>query len=263
MNCVAETMLRTTTRSNAGFRPPEARVLVEDDLRRRAVLPEHVRPAPGAPRRGRVEPPLGLVRSCRRPAASVAPFCRASFELTMPSDVFATIAGIAVFGVVRAEDDRVPAARRDRHAREQEGRIALEVDQPPEREDDVGGRHRRAVGEPDVAPQIERVRPRVPRRPVAPGREQDRARDVAAPEGQERVVDAAVDDRRGRLERPLRVGRPDLERAVDDERVLRPARRSRRRERTRPSPQRARRRRPAAALLRTPKCMCALLRLEW
>ena len=32
-------------------------------------------------------------------AASVAPFCLASFELTIPSDVFATIVGMAVLGV--------------------------------------------------------------------------------------------------------------------------------------------------------------------
>src|SRR5262245_41196972 len=42
--------------------------------------------------------------------------------------------------------------------------------------------------------------------------------DVAALVGEERVVDGAVDDRRGRLERTLRIRRLDLERAVDDER---------------------------------------------
>ena len=44
-------------------------------------------------------------------------------------------------------------------------------------------------------------------------------REVTPAVGEEGVVDAAVDDRRGRLERPLRIGRLDLEGAVDDERV--------------------------------------------
>ena len=43
-------------------------------------------------------------------------------------------------------------------------------------------------------------------------------REVAALVGEERVVDAAVDDRTGRVERPLRVGRLDRERVVDHER---------------------------------------------
>ena len=111
------------------------------------------------------------------------------------------------------------ATRGDGHAAEQEGRVALEVDQPPEREDDVRRGHGRPVGEADVTPEVEGVRLRVRGGPVAPRCEQDRLRDVAAPEGQQRVVDAAVHDRRGRLERPLRVGRPDLEGAVDDQGV--------------------------------------------
>jgi hypothetical protein len=44
-------------------------------------------------------------------------------------------------------------------------------------------------------------------------------REVAALVCEERVVDTAVDNRRSRLEGPLRVCRLDLERAVDDERL--------------------------------------------
>ena len=55
------------------------------------------------------------------PGASVAPCARASFEFTIPSDVFATIAGIAVFGVferrttvyVPRADVVTPASRND------------------------------------------------------------------------------------------------------------------------------------------------------
>ena len=43
-------------------------------------------------------------------------------------------------------------------------------------------------------------------------------REVAALVGEERVVDRAVDDRRGRVERTLRIGGLDRERVVDDER---------------------------------------------
>ena len=63
------------------------------------------------------------------PGRSVAPWARASFEFTIPSDVFATIAGIAG-SALRAEHDRVGATRGDGHAAEQEGWVALEVDQP-------------------------------------------------------------------------------------------------------------------------------------
>ena len=51
----------------------------------------------------------------------MAPWARASFEFTIPSDVFATIAGIAVFGVferrttvcVPRADVVTPASRKD------------------------------------------------------------------------------------------------------------------------------------------------------
>ena len=44
-------------------------------------------------------------------------------------------------------------------------------------------------------------------------------RDVGALETQQRVVESAVDDAAGRLELPLRVGRLQIERLVDDERA--------------------------------------------
>ena len=70
-----------------------------------------------------------------------------------------------------------------------------------------------------------------------------RVREVAAPVREERVVDAAVDDRGRRLEGALGIGRLDLEGAVDDERPGRPpARPARRRPRTASA---ARRRRAA------------------
>ena len=119
----------------------------------------------------------------------------------------------------RAEHDGVLAGGGNPYAPEQERRIALEVDQSAEREDDVGGRHGSPVGEPDVAPELEGVRLRISRRLEALSCHRKRTRDVAALEGEQRVVDRAIDDGRGRLERSLRIGRPDLERAVDDERL--------------------------------------------
>ena len=55
------------------------------------------------------------------PGRSVAPFARASFEFTIPSEVFATIAGIAVFGVFERRTTVCVPRADDRHAAEQEG----------------------------------------------------------------------------------------------------------------------------------------------
>src|SRR6202022_4121717 len=101
------------------------------------------------------------------------------------------------------QDDRVPALRRDGYAVEQERRIALQVDQAVEGEDDVRGGQRRAVGELDVLLQEERVGLRVSGGLVRVCEQRHRVGDVAALVRQQRVVDAAVEDVRGRLECPL------------------------------------------------------------
>ena len=69
-----------------------------------------------------------------------------------------------------------------------------------EREDDVVGRHRRAVGERVLSVEGEGEGLVVGRLFV--GREaRDRLRDVAAVEGEQRLVERVVDDRSGQLER--------------------------------------------------------------
>ena len=118
----------------------------------------------------------------------------------------------------RAQDDRVPAARRGGDAVEQERRIALQVDQTPEREDGIGGGERRPVREVDVPAQVEDKCLRVLRRLPRLHELRHRVREVAALVREERVVDAAIDDRGGRLEGALGIGGLDLEGAVDDER---------------------------------------------
>ncbi len=79
----------------------------------------------------------------------------------MPSDVFATSTGIAGFGVFDVSTTVYGPFALVRDAREQERRVALEVDEAAEREHDVLRGQRRAVGELDVLAELEGVRLRV------------------------------------------------------------------------------------------------------
>src|SRR5687767_3437338 len=98
MNCVGAPMLRMTTRSKAGFRPQNwvfwsstIRDVVLYSLSTYGPLP--------APLDAAELNHFSALSVLSAPARSVAPCARASFEFTIPSDVFATMAGIAVFGV--------------------------------------------------------------------------------------------------------------------------------------------------------------------
>ena len=82
-------------------------------------------------------------------------------------------------------------------------------------------------GEVDVRLELERERLRAVRGLPRLHEQRDRVREVALVVGEERVVDRAIDDRRGRVECALRVRRLDRERVVDHER--RRSRRARRR----------------------------------
>src|SRR4029077_15702334 len=103
--------------------------------------------------------------------------------------------------------DGVLPMRLDHDAGEKERRVALEVDEPVEREDDVRRGERVAVREMHVLLQIERERLCTVR--GLPRRDEQRngMRQVGLVVGEERVEDAAVDDRPGWIERALRIGR--------------------------------------------------------
>ena len=91
----------------------------------------------------------------------------------MPVDGLARIDGSCGAGVLDSITTVYVSFADTLNPERSERRIALQVDEPPEREDDVGGRQRRAVGEVDVPPQPERERLCVRARP---GRDEQRDR---------------------------------------------------------------------------------------
>ena len=117
------------------------------------------------------------------PGRSVAPWARASFEFTIPSDVFATIAGIAVFGVFeRSTTVWVPRAETVTPPSRKAGLPLRLISRRNEKTTSAA-----VMGVPSAKRMSRRrsnVRLRVRGGPVAPRCEQDRLRDVAAPEGQ-------------------------------------------------------------------------------
>ena len=77
---------------------------------------------------------------------------------------------------------------------------------------------RRAVGEVDVPPGAGSVNVLASALRPRTDEQRDRMGEVVLPVREQRVVDRAVDDRRGGVERALRVERVERERVVDDER---------------------------------------------
>src|ERR1044072_7867975 len=103
-------MLRTTTRSNAGLRPQKrsfcSRIICDVVLYCRSTYG----PLPAPTESGELNHASAL-SALAALAASVAPCCFASFEFTIPSEVFATIDGSAVFGAFeRRTTPYLPAA---------------------------------------------------------------------------------------------------------------------------------------------------------
>ena len=199
------------------LRSPVARVRHERDLGGRAVALQQVRPASRTAGRRRVQPLLRLVVLVRADRARSAVLAHELRVHDAEGRVRQDRRKRRV-RCLRTKNDRVPPARRDGDSVEQEGGVPLEVDEAPEREDSVRGRERSAVREVDVPAQVEPERLRILGRLPRLHELRHRMREVTAAVGEEGVVDAAVDDRRGRLERPLRIGRLDLEGAVDYER---------------------------------------------
>ncbi len=215
-SCAVELTLRRTTFANAGLlRAPVARVPLEHDLRRRRVALQLVRP--GA-RRLRVQVALGLVDLVRvgRVRAAVG---LDHLRVDDPERGVGDEHRDRRVRRLRVEDDGVGALRRRRDPGEQEGRVALQVDEAPVGEDDVLRGQRRPVGEAHVAAEGERVGAGVLRDRVARGDARPRVGDVGAAELEQRVVEGTVDDAAGRLVLPLRVGGLEVERLVDHERV--------------------------------------------
>ena len=215
-SCAGASMLRITTVPNVRPpRPPVARVRRQAHLRGRAERLEDVRAAAG---RRLVQERLGLV-------------------LLVGSDGVGAAVRLHDRGVddserrvgddrrdrrvrcLRLEDDRVGAAAGHRDAGEQEGRVALQVDQPAEREDDVLRGQLRPVREAHVLAEGEGVGLRPVRRPVAGRHRGSRMGHVAAHELEESVVEHVRHDAAGDLELALRVGGLEVERLVDHQRL--------------------------------------------
>src|SRR3954471_21977926 len=104
-------MFRTTTRSNAGLRPQKRgfRSRTSCDVVLYCLSTYGPLPAPTEP--GELNH-FSALSAFAAFAPSSSPCCFASFELTIPSDVLATIAGIAVFGAFEVRTTPYfPAAR--------------------------------------------------------------------------------------------------------------------------------------------------------
>ena len=99
MNCVAETMFRITTRSNAGFARQYRGFWSSTIWDVVLYCLRTYGPLPAPTEAGELNHRSALsVLAALGP--SVAPCRLASLEFTIPRDVFATIDGIAVFGVL-------------------------------------------------------------------------------------------------------------------------------------------------------------------
>ena len=205
-------MFRRTTLPNAGlFAAPIVRARAERDLRGAAVRLQRVRPTARPERGRRVEPVLGLVS--RRRADRVRSPVR-------PDELRVDDAGGRAGEDrrqlrrrdARLDHDRVLVLRRHLEPGEDVRRIALEVDEPSEREDHVGGRQRRTVGEVDSLPQPEREPLCAGARP-GPDQQRDRVPKTALPVREKSVVDSPIDDVSRRGKRPLRIGRVENERS--------------------------------------------------
>ncbi len=195
------------------LRAPETRIRVEDDLLVGAELLEDVGAAAG---RGAVEVLLGLVLLVGADSVG-ATWARTTVELRMPRAGLGRMKGIEGFGTFARSttvdglgaETVIVASRKDG--------VALEVDQPSEGEDHVGRGERRAVGEGNAFVEVEGEELGVGRGVIGGG-EPGNGLLARALERDEGVVHGMSDDRSGRVELPLRVGRANHERVVDHQR---------------------------------------------